>query len=218
MTTLVLASSNKKKILELQALLPDKGVTVVPQSQFNIADAIEDGLSFVENAIIKARHASTLSQLPAIADDSGIEVDALQGAPGIYSARFAKHYFAGGFPELPPLPAGSLQQGDNADTNNNALLLELLRDVPVAKRTARFQCALALFRFPGDPMPLICQGSWEGHIVTQPEGVHGFGYDPLFFVPTHGCTSATLEPSEKNRLSHRAQALQQLLARWPTLA
>ena len=215
MKTLVLASGNKKKILELQALLPDKGVIVLPQSHFNVEDAVEDGLSFVENAIIKARHASEHSKLPAIADDSGIEVDALKGAPGIYSARFAKHYFAGGFEGLPALPAGSLPQGDNADVNNNALLLALLRDIPAGQRTARFQCAIALFRFPGDPMPLICQGSWEGRIVIQPTGANGFGYDPLFFVPTHDCTSAELVPTEKNRLSHRGQALQQLLARWP---
>jgi XTP/dITP diphosphohydrolase len=218
MTTLVLASSNAKKILELQALLPHQGVTVVPQSHFGIPDAIEDGLSFVENALIKARHASELSQQPAIADDSGLEVDALSGAPGIFSARFARHYFAGGFTSLPPLADGSLRQDGNADANNNALLLELLRTVPPALRTARFHCAIALFRFPGDPMPVICQGSWEGRIVERAQGTHGFGYDPLFFVPTHGCTSAALDPAEKNRLSHRAQALQQLLLRWPALA
>ena len=214
MKTLVLASGNKKKILELQALLPDKGVNVVPQSQFNISDAIEDGLSFVENAIIKARHASQHSQLPAIADDSGIEVDALKGAPGIFSARFANHYYAGGFPLLASPPALTMRSND-ADSENNALLLELLRDVPEAQRTARFQCAIALFRFPGDPMPLICQGTWEGRIVTRPVGANGFGYDPLFFVPTHQCTSAEMAPADKNRLSHRAQALQQLMAHWP---
>lgn len=218
MTTLVLASGNRKKLLELQAVLHSRvspTLQLVPQSDFGIGDAVEDGLSFVENAIIKARHASTLGNLPAIADDSGIEVDALGGAPGIYSARFASHYLHGGFPSLPSLPAGVVLVRDSADANNNSLLLELLRDVPDAKRTARFQCAIALFRFPGDPMPLICQGSWEGRIVHVPQGVHGFGYDPLFFVPTHDCTSATLAPEVKNTLSHRAQALQQLLTRWP---
>jgi XTP/dITP diphosphohydrolase len=218
MTTIVIASGNRKKLLELQAVLHSRvspTLKLVPQSDFHIADAVEDGLSFVENAIIKARHASTLSGQPAIADDSGIEVDALGGAPGIYSARFASHYLHGGFPALPTLPAGAVLVRDNPDANNNSLLLELLREVPDAKRSARFQCAIAMFRFPGDPMPLICQGTWEGRIVHEPHGVHGFGYDPLFFVPTHGCTSATLTPDVKNALSHRAQALQQLLSRWP---
>jgi XTP/dITP diphosphohydrolase len=215
MTDLVLASSNKKKLLELQTILTAKAVTLLPQSAFNISEAVEDGLSFVENAILKARHASGHSGLPAIADDSGIEVDALQGAPGIYSARFAHRYFTGGFPQLQSPPIDLQLQSDNPDAANNELLLELLSEVPEAKRTARFQCVIAMFRFPDDPMPLICQGSWEGRIVHQPHGVHGFGYDPLFFVPSHQCTSATLAPAVKNRLSHRAQALQQLLLRWP---
>ncbi len=214
MIEIVLASSNKKKLFELQELLSARNVALLPQSGFNMIDAVEDGLSFVENAIIKARHASNLSGLPAIADDSGIEVDALKGAPGIYSARFAHRYFAGGFAELPVLPDLQLQS-DNPDAANNALLLDLLREVPDDQRTARFQCAIAMFRFPDDPMPLICQGSWEGRIVREPHGVHGFGYDPLFWVPAHHCTSAALPPAVKNRLSHRAMALQQLLLRWP---
>jgi len=214
MIEIVLASGNLKKLSELQSLLSVKKVSLLPQSSFNIADAVEDGLSFVENAIIKARHASKLSGLPAIADDSGLEVDALNGAPGIYSARFAHRYFTGGFANLPPLPHLQLQS-DNPDAANNALLLDLLREVPEAKRGARFQCAIAMFRFPDDPMPLICQGSWEGRIVHEPHGVHGFGYDPLFLVPAHHCTSAALPPVVKNRLSHRALALQQLLLRWP---
>ena len=214
MIEIVLASSNKKKLFELQELLAAKSVSLLPQASFNIADAVEDGLSFVENAIIKARHASKLSGLPAIADDSGIEVDALKGVPGIYSARFAHRYFTGGFAELPALPQLQLQS-DNPDAANNALLLALLREVPDQQRTARFQCAIAMFRFPDDPMPLICQGSWEGRIVHEPHGVHGFGYDPLFLVPEHDCTSAALPPAVKNRLSHRALALQQLLLRWP---
>ena len=218
MTTVVFASGNRKKLLELQDLLQHRvfgGLKLVPQGDFNIADAVEDGESFVENAIIKARHACNESGLPAIADDSGIEVDALGGAPGIYSARFAHHYLAGGFPTLAPLPPATLLVRDNADATNNTLLLELLRDIPDAKRTARFQCVIAMLRFPGDPMPLICQGTWEGRIVREPHGVHGFGYDPLFFVPTHDCTSAALTPAVKNALSHRGQALQQLLTRWP---
>lgn len=215
MIELVLASSNAKKLLELQTLLTGKAVTLLPQSALNISDAVEDGLSFVENAIIKARHASHLSGLAAIADDSGIEVDALQGVPGIYSARFAHRFFTGGFPQLTATPADLQLRSDNPDSANNELLLQLLRDVPEAARTARFQCAIALFRFPGDPMPLICQGSWEGRILQEPHGVHGFGYDPLFFVAEQNCSSAALLPAVKNRLSHRALALQQLLQRWP---
>ncbi len=215
MTILVLASGNRKKLAELQNLLEGRGVALRPQAELGIADAIEDGQSFVENAILKARHASTLSQLPALADDSGIEVDALLGAPGIYSARFAHQYFSGGFPQLPNISASTLLVRDDADAANNRLLLELLRDVPEERRTARFHCVIALFRFADDPMPLICQGSWEGRIVTSARGVHGFGYDPLFFVPSHGCTSAELTPGTKNTLSHRAQALQALASRWP---
>ena len=199
MTTIVLASGNQKKLRELQAMLAPKNVTFVPQTQFNIAEAVEDGFSFVENAIIKARHASKVTGLPAIADDSGLEVDALNGAPGIYSARFA--YMQG--------------VGNSDDAANNALLLEKLRDVPDAQRTARFQCVLVLMRFPDDPMPLVCQGSWEGRILRELKGANGFGYDPLFYVPSHGCASAELAPEIKNSISHRAAALQQLLLRWP---
>lgn len=199
MTTIILASGNQKKLHELQAMLAAKKVTFVPQTQFGIPEAIEDGLSFVENALIKARHASKLTGLPAIADDSGLEVDALGGAPGIYSARFANMD----------------GEGNSDDAANNALLLEKLRDVEDAQRTARFQCVLALMRFPNDPMPLICQGTWEGRILRSASGSNGFGYDPLFFVPEYKCASAELAPEIKNRISHRAMALQQLLARWP---
>jgi XTP/dITP diphosphohydrolase len=198
---LVLASNNRKKLLEMQKLLElaPGDVMLTTQSEHNVTEAIEDGLSFVENAIIKARHASVLTGLPAIADDSGLEVDALDGAPGIYSARFAAK------------PC----EGNSSDDANNALLLERLRDVPRAQRTARFQCAIVLQRFPQDPMPLVCQGTWEGLILDAPAGARGFGYDPLFFVPTHHCSSAELAPEVKNALSHRGQALRQLLARWP---
>ncbi|HTR00125.1 MAG TPA: RdgB/HAM1 family non-canonical purine NTP pyrophosphatase [Candidatus Acidoferrum sp.] len=215
MTDIVLASGNKKKLIELQELLMVKNVNLLPQSQFRIADVEENGLSFVENAILKARHASKMTGLPAIADDSGIEVDALKGAPGIYSARFAHRYFSGGFKQLPPLHSDLQWQSDDVDAANNALLLELLAGVPDGKRGARFQCAIAMFRFADDPMPLICQGAWEGSIVREPHGTHGFGYDPLFWLEDYGCTSAALAPQVKNSLSHRAQALQQLLARWP---
>lgn len=193
----VLASGNRKKLAELQAILRDLDVELVPQSEFAIPDAVEDGQSFVENAIIKARHAARLSGLPAIADDSGIEVDALGGAPGIHSARFAG--------------------GHGDDAANNALLLERLRGVPPEQRTARFQCAIVLLRHATDSMPLVCQGSWQGSILEAPRGAHGFGYDPLFFVPDHDCSSAELPPEVKNRISHRALALQELQRRWPRL-
>lgn len=201
MQTIVLASGNKKKLLELQHILQDLSVELLPQTFFNIPEAVEDGLSFVENAIIKARHASRLTGLPVIADDSGLEVDALHGAPGIYSARFANMNGA----------------GNSEDAANNALLLEKLKGVPQAQRSARFQCAIALMRFPEDPMPLVCQGTWEGFILQNESGSHGFGYDPLFYVPTHRCASAELPPAIKHQISHRAQALQQLLARWPQI-
>ncbi len=201
MRSLVLASNNRKKLQEMQKLLEQApaAVTLRTQAEFNIPEAVENGLSFVENALIKARHASNLTGLPAIADDSGLEVDALGGAPGIYSARFAAADGA----------------GNSSDTANNALLLARLKDVPRVQRSARFQCAIVLQRFPNDPMPLVCQGTWEGFILEAPVGANGFGYDPLFFVPTHHCSSAELAPDVKNALSHRGQALRQLLERWP---
>ena len=201
MRALVLASNNRKKLQEMQKLLEQApcAVTLTPQSAYNIPEAIENGLCFVENAILKARHASLLTGLPAIADDSGLEVDALGGAPGIHSARFAAAPGA----------------GNSSDAANNALLLERLEGVPRAQRTARFQCVVVLYRFPHDPMPIVCQGTWEGMILEKPAGAHGFGYDPLFFVPTHHCSSAELEPEVKNALSHRGQALRQLIERWP---
>ena len=161
-----------------------------------MSDVAETGLSFVENALIKARHACEATGLPAIADDSGIEVDALQGEPGIYSARY------------------SGQQGPDADTHNNTKLLQELEQVPSEARTARFQCVIVYMRFTRDPMPLICQGTWEGSILFAPQGENGFGYDPLFYVPQHDCSSAELSPQIKNSLSHRGKALQQLKACW----
>jgi XTP/dITP diphosphohydrolase len=202
---IVLASGNRKKLAELQAILTNLDVELAPQTDFDLPEAIEDGLSFVENAIIKARHASILTGLPAIADDSGLEVDALGGAPGIYSARYSARQ-------------GYAPPNLDVDAANNALVLEQLRDVPKAKRTARFQCAIAMMRFPQDPMPLICQGTWEGFILTEACGTNGFGYDPLFYVPAHQCASAELSPQVKNAISHRGQALQQLVARWPFAA
>ncbi len=196
MSKIVLASGNAGKLAELQTILADWGVELLPQSQFSVSDVAETGLSFVENALIKARHACEATGLPAIADDSGIEVDALQGEPGIYSARY------------------SGQQGPDADTHNNTKLLQELEQVPSEARTARFQCVIVYMRFTRDPMPLICQGTWEGSILFAPQGENGFGYDPLFYVPQHDCSSAELSPQIKNSLSHRGKALQQLKACW----
>ena len=188
---LVLASNNKGKLAELQAMLGDS-ITVRPQSDFTDIEAEETGLTFVENALIKARHAARASGLPALADDSGLAVDALGGAPGIYSARYA---------------------GGGGDAANNAKLLEALKDVPDTERGAQFICALALLRHAEDPIPLICEGAWEGRILHAASGEHGFGYDPLFWVPERDCSSAELSPQEKNQLSHRARAMALLKAR-----
>lgn len=190
--TIVLASSNAGKVREFNQLLGGLQLEVVPQSQFNVADADETGLTFVENAILKARNAAQHTGLPALADDSGLEVDALHGAPGIYSARYAG-------------PKAS-------DAENLEKLLAMLKDVPEEKRGARFQCVLVYLRHALDPTPLICQGAWEGRILTAPRGTSGFGYDPVFFVPTHACSAAELPPETKNALSHRGQALRRLLA------
>lgn len=194
MSKIVLATGNAGKLTELQQMLGNTGTEFITQKSLGICDAAETGLTFVENAIIKARHACAASGLPAIADDSGLEVDALHGEPGIYSARFA---------------------GLNAsDSENNLKLLVGLQDVPDEQRGARFQCVIVFMRSPFDATPLICNGTWEGRILHAPAGVHGFGYDPLFYVPEHDCASAELEPLIKNSISHRAQALQRLLKHW----
>ncbi len=192
---IVLASSNQGKLREIQAIFQDQPYELVPQVEWNVSDADETGLTFVENALIKARHAGEHTGLMAMADDSGLEVDFLEGAPGIYSARYAG------------------QPCDNQA--NNDKLLAALKHVPHEKRTARFQCVIVLMRHAKDPTPLICSGSWEGIIVEQQTGANGFGYDPLFFVPTHGCTSAELSPDIKNGLSHRGQALRELAQKFP---
>lgn len=192
MKQIVLASNNPGKVREIGQMLADLELEVLPQSSFNIEEVEETGLSFVENAILKARHAAAASGLPAIADDSGLEVDALNGAPGIYSARYAG-------------PGAS-------DTENLQKLLADLEKVTQEQRTARFQCLMVYMRHAHDPTPLICQGTWEGLISFEPRGKSGFGYDPVFFVPSQNCTSAELAPEEKNRLSHRGQALRQLVA------
>jgi XTP/dITP diphosphohydrolase len=196
MRKVVLASSNKGKLVELQAILETRDVQLLPQSNFSVSDADETGLSFVENALIKARHACLATGLPAIADDSGIEVDALKGEPGIYSARYAGSH------------------SPEADIDNNAKLLRELKGVAEVDRTARFQCVIAYMRHATDPMPLICQGTWEGRILFSEEGENGFGYDPLFYVLSHGCASAKLDAVAKNAISHRGQALTQLLKCW----
>lgn len=187
---IVLASNNAGKVREINQLLEGAGIRVVPQGDFGVPEADETGLSFVENAILKARNAAQHSGLPAIADDSGIEVDALHGAPGIHSARYAG-------------PRAS-------DADNVAKLLHALDSVPESGRDARFQCVLVYLRHAADPTPLICQGTWEGRILRAPRGVNGFGYDPVFFVPTHGCSAAELDSTVKNDLSHRGQALRRL--------
>ena len=191
MQKIVLASNNAGKVREINQILANLDFEVVPQADFDIPDADETGLTFVENAIIKARHAAELSGLPAIADDSGLEVDALNGVPGIYSARYA---------------------GMGAsDADNLHKLLDALQGVPEAERTARFQCLMVSMQHSEDPTPLISQGSWEGRILEIPQGENGFGYDPVFYVPTHDCSSAGLPAEVKNKISHRGQALAKLL-------
>lgn len=194
--TIVLASNNSGKIKEFNALLSQFNFEVKPQGDFQVSDADETGLTFVENAILKARHACTATGLPALADDSGIEVDYLNGAPGIYSARFAGEH------------------GNNEA--NNALLLEKLKGVPAEQRTARFHCVLAFMRHKDDPTPIIAHGVWEGRILESAEGVEGFGYDPIFYVPETSCSSASLPKEIKNQLSHRAKALKELVEAFKT--
>ena len=192
MKDIVLASSNPGKVREINQLLATLDLHVQPQSEFGVVDAEETGLTFVENVILKARNAAQHTGLPAIADDSGIEVDALNGAPGIYSARFAG-------------------EGASDQANLEKLLTEI-DGVPEAQRSARFQCLMVFMRYANDPTPLICQGTWEGRILLAAQGDNGFGYDPVFYVPTHDCSSAELPADVKNALSHRGQALRQLLA------
>lgn len=192
---IVLASGNAGKIRELTELLAPLDIAIVSQRELGVDDADETGLSFVENAILKARHAARLTGLPALADDSGLEVDALHGAPGIYSARYAG------------LPSN--------DAANNAKLLDAMRAVPDAERGARFCCLLAFVLHADDPTPLIAEGYWNGRILHEPRGDNGFGYDPLFWVPEAQCASAELRKDEKGRRSHRGQALRALLEKLP---
>lgn len=192
MKKIVLATGNQGKVREMADLLADFGFDVVAQSEFNVSEVAETGTTFIENAIIKARHAAKETGFAAIADDSGLEVDCLNGAPGIYSARYA---------------------GDHAsDAENIEKLLEALKEVPEAQRTARFHCVLVLMRHADDPTPIVCHGQWEGRILAQTQGNHGFGYDPIFLVPEEQCSSAQLDPMRKKQLSHRGKALKQLFA------
>ncbi len=186
---IVLASGNQGKLREFFRILGGAGFEIVAQSEYNVSDIEETGLTFVENAILKARNAAKITGLPALADDSGIEVDALNGQPGIYSARYSG-------------------KGDDA---NNIKLLKALEDVPDEQRTARFRCCIVFMRHGDDPSPLIADASWEGCILHTLSGGNGFGYDPLFYVPTHKTSSAELDPDAKNAISHRGQALQQIL-------
>jgi len=185
----VLASGNAGKLRELAATLAPLGMQLISQSEFAVPEVEETGLSFVENALLKARAAALVSGHPAIADDSGLEVDYLKGAPGIHSARYSG-------------------EGDAA---NNSKLLAALGDLPPEQRSARFQCALVYMRHALDPMPVVCQASWEGRILKAPRGANGFGYDPLFYVPEYDCSSAEIPTEEKNRISHRARASALLL-------
>jgi XTP/dITP diphosphohydrolase len=196
MNTLVLASNNQGKITEFNQLLSTLGYDVKPQGEFGVKDAVEDGLSFIENAIIKARHACEQTGFPSIADDSGLEVDYLKGAPGIYSARYAGTH------------------GDNEA--NNIKLLADLEGVPSHERSARFHCVLAYLRHKDDPTPIIAHGVWEGRILETMEGGQGFGYDPIFFVPECGCSAASIPKEIKNAFSHRAKAIAALIKQLPT--
>jgi XTP/dITP diphosphohydrolase len=191
MKKFVLASNNPGKVRELNQLLHACGFAVTPQRALGVPEIEETGLTFVENAIAKARNASIHSGLPAIADDSGLVVDALDGAPGIHSARYA-----------------GPQCDDRANLHK---LLAALEGVPEEKRSARFQCVLVYLRYPHDPTPLVCQGTWEGRVLHAPQGEGGFGYDPIFYVPGEACSAAELSADAKNRLSHRGQALRALL-------
>ena len=194
---LVLASSNHGKLQELRELLEDQGIELLAQSDLGVEDAEETGSTFVENALLKARHATRITGLPALADDSGICVDALHGAPGLYSARYAGEH-------------------GNAARNIDKLL-KALQDVPDARRTAHFYCVLVLLRRADDPQPLIVEGEWRGRILAASRGNGGHGYDPVFFDPAYGLSAAEMDPVLKNRLSHRGKALASLKQRLPAL-
>ncbi len=194
MHDIVFASGNAGKIRELQDLLTPLGMQVRAQGEFAIDEVDETGLTFVENALLKARHAAIATGLSVIADDSGLEVNHLQGAPGLYSSRFAEHHGEG-----------------SGDTDNIACLLKRLEGVPTAQRTAQFRTVIVLLRHPADPAPLIAQGTWEGRILESASGDGGFGYDPVFASHDTGCAAASLDRATKNRLSHRGKAVAALV-------
>ncbi|MBS0338615.1 MAG: RdgB/HAM1 family non-canonical purine NTP pyrophosphatase [Proteobacteria bacterium] len=195
MKKLVVASSNPGKLAEIRSLLAPLEIEVVSQGELGIPDAEEPHFTFLENALAKARHTSRASGLPALADDSGICVDALGGEPGVNSAYFAGH-------------EGTREE---RDARNNAKLLAALKDEPV--KSAHYACVMVLVRHANDPQPLVAEGSWRGEITGTPRGTNGFGYDPLFLLPERGKTAAELDPAEKNRISHRGRALQRLISR-----
>ncbi|MFV0575235.1 MAG: XTP/dITP diphosphatase [Vibrio sp.] len=192
MKKLILATGNQGKVKEMADLLAEFGFDVEAQSQYNVSEVAETGTTFIENAIIKARHAAKETGLPAIADDSGLEVDYLKGAPGIYSARYAGE--------------------DATDQQNLDKLLDAMKGVPEEQRTARFHCVLVLMKHENDPTPIVCHAKWEGRLLEAAEGTNGFGYDPIFWVPEDQCSSALLEPVRKKQLSHRGKALKKLFA------
>lgn len=193
---IVLASSNQGKIREINSLMSDMSIEVISQSDFNVPEVEEDGLTFIENALKKARHAAKLTNLPAIADDSGIVVQALDGAPGIYSARYA---------------------GENASDHECIIkLLQELKDTPSEKRQAFFYCCLIFLRHANDPCPIISEGIWHGKILFEPRGIHGFGYDPIFLDVERNCSAAELSPDIKNEISHRGKAMKAMLQKLKT--
>ena len=192
MLEFIVASHNQGKLNELKELLAELPINILTPADVELDDIAETGITFVENAIIKARHACEETGLPALADDSGLVVDALNGAPGVYSSRYA---------------------GPNAsDQDRINKVLKELKDVPSNERSASFHCVLAFYEYPGDPAPLICHGIWDGEILTAPQGNRGFGYDPIFYVPDHHCSAAELDPEVKNTISHRGQAMQEFIA------
>lgn len=197
MSKVVLATGNQGKVKELAQLLKTQDIEIVPQSEFNVSEVAETGTTFVENAIIKARHAAKITGLPAIADDSGLEVDALNGAPGVYSARYA----------------ADITEGEVSDEDNTNKLLAALSQVPEDRRSARFHCVLVYMKHENDPTPIICHGVWQGSISREKQGEQGFGYDPVFWQHDLQMSSAQLPRDIKNKLSHRGQALEKLVAK-----
>lgn len=196
MKQIILASNNSGKVHELQTILSEFNIKIIPQSEFGIASVAETGLTYVENALLKARNASAKTNLPAIGDDSGLMVAALGDAPGLYTAHYA---------------------GENATANQHiAKLLDAMRDVPQEKRNARFYCVLVYLRTADDPMPIIAEGICDGQILFAPQGNNGFGYDPIFFLPEYDCSCAELSEMEKNKISHRGRAVQQLMQKLST--